>query len=342
MMTSRERVRRCVEFDKPDRVPRDLWMLPIAALEHDAAALELFKQRWPTDFGWAPVPNPGLEAMRKGDWYAIGTFRDEWGCEFENLQAGVIGEVKHPPLADWSRLEDLRPPEAALKIDREAINRFCPRSDKFVSGDALPRPFERMQFLRGSENLYMDIAEESDEFLELRQIVHDFFCKELEVWCRTKVDGVKFMDDWGAQRGLLISPEKWVKLFKPLYADYVKIAHDAGKKIFMHSDGHIQDIYPHLVDLKVDAVNSQLFCMPIEELSRRFKGKITFWGEIDRQHLLSYATPAEVREGVRRVVENLYSPEGGVIAQFEFGAATKLANADAAFSAWEEFTQPLR
>jgi len=58
----------------------------------------------------------------------------------------------------------------------------------------------------------------------------------------------------------------------------------AGKKIFMHSDGHTLDIYPDMVELELDAFNSQIFCMGVQELAP-FAGKITFWGEIDRQHV---------------------------------------------------------
>lgn len=93
-----------------------------------------------------------------------------------------------------------------------------------------------------------------------------------------------FMDDWGSMHSLLVSPDMWRARFQPLYEDYIRIAHDAGKKVFMmHSDGNITAIYEDLVEMGVDALNSQLFCMDIEELGRRFKGRITFWGEIDRQ-----------------------------------------------------------
>lgn len=87
----------------------------------------------------------------------------------------------------------------------------------------------------------------------------------------------------------------WRKMFKPLYQDYVDIAHRQGKYIFMHSDGYIMDIIPDLVEMGVDALNSQLFCMDIAELGRRFKSKMTFWGEIDRHYLLPYGTTEEIR-----------------------------------------------
>ena len=151
------------------------------------------------------------------------------------------------------------------------------------------------------------------------------------------MDALFVGDDWGSQNSLLISPQLWRRLFKPLYADYARIAHDAGKKLFMHSDGFILDIYEDLIEIGVDALNSQLFCMDIEAIGQRFAGRITFWGEMDRQYVLPFGTLDEVRAAVRRIVKNLYRPEGGVIAQFEMTGGANLENAEAVFQAWDEF-----
>jgi uroporphyrinogen decarboxylase len=337
-MTGRERVRRCLDFDHPDRVPRDLWVLPITSQEHGAEAVEALQRRWPNDFAKPDVANEKVLALVEGDRYALGRYRDEWGCVFENIHGGVIGQVKRPILDDWSKLADLRSPVEVLDIDVEAINRACAASDKFMMSGCCARPFERMQFLRGSENLYRDLAKEPPEFHELLRRVHDLNCKEVEVWSTTGVDAISFMDDWGSQQNLLIAPAKWRRLFKPLYADYARIAHAAGKKIFMHSDGHIFAIFEDLIEVGIDAVNSQLFCMDIEEIGRRFAGRITFWGEIDRQHVLPSPDADKVNDAVRRVVEHLYRPEGGVIAQFEVGAGARIENADRIFQSWLDLT----
>jgi uroporphyrinogen decarboxylase len=129
-------------------------------------------------------------------------------------------------------------------------------------------------------------------------------------------------------------------LFHPS-AGYGRIAGDQGKKMFMHSDGHIAAIYPDLIEVGIDALNSQLFCMDLAELARIGKGRITFWGEIDRQRILPRGSPAEVRAAVAQVVEHLWSPAGGCIAQFEFTAETPLANAEAVYLAWEELSGSL-
>ena len=140
------------------------------------------------------------------------------------------------------------------------------------------------------------------------------------------------MDDWGAQRSLLIPPEMWKQYFLPLYRDYIDIAHRHGKKAFMHSDGYILDILPDLIDAGLDAVNSQLFCMGLEQL-RPFRGKITFWGEIDRQNLLPRGTVDEVRAAVRQVYDTLWN-QGGCIAQLEFGPGAKPENVEAVYETW--------
>ena len=66
---------------------------------------------------------------------------------------------------------------------------------------------------------------------------------------------------------------------------------------------------------------------------RRFKGRITFWGEIDRQHVLP-ETPQKAREAVRKVMEFLYDPAGGVIAQFEVGPGANPDTVEATAMEW--------
>jgi uroporphyrinogen-III decarboxylase len=332
-MTSRELVKKSLEFDSPPRIPRQIWTLPWAS-DRYPEQLKAIQSEFPDDI----ISSPAFLRMTlkaSGDPYTVGTFIDEWGCIFENRQQGVIGEVKQPALKDWQDLEQLRFPEELLSVDVEAVNAFCKGTDKFVLAGTCPRPFERLQFIRKTENLMVDLIEHPVEFERLLHKVHEFFLKELELWVATDVDGLTFMDDWGAQRALLISPTLWRNYFKPLYKDYIDMAHSHGKYIFMHSDGHISAIIPDMVELGLDALNSQLFCMDIEDIGRKFRGKITFWGEIDRQYILPFGTPEEVIHAVRRVKEALYQ-DGGVIAQCEFSAGGKPENVYLVFKTWQD------
>ena len=104
----------------------------------------------------------------------------------------------------------------------------------------------------------------------------------------------------------------------------------------MHSDGYIVDIMPDLIELGIDAINSQIFCMGLDTLEQ-FKGKITFWGEIDRQHILPEGTVEEVKDAVIQIKEHLYQ-DGGVIAQCEFGPGSKPENVEAVFEQWDKLS----
>ncbi|MHC4573748.1 MAG: uroporphyrinogen decarboxylase family protein [Planctomycetota bacterium] len=225
------------------------------------------------------------------------------------------------------------PYEILEGADFPKVNEMCARTETFTLAWTTVRPFERMQFLLGTENLFVELLEAS-KHLYLRDTVHDFFMEEIRRWVETDVDGVSFMDDWGSQRSLLVSPELWRDFFKPLYKDYCAFIHSKGKYAFMHSDGYIEQIYPDLIQVGVDAINSQLFCMDIEALGRKYKGMITFWGEIDRQHILPFGTKKQVADAVKRIKDALWTPEGGLIAQCEFGLKDPVENVETVFETW--------
>ncbi len=332
-MTSKELVARSLEFDRPARLPRQMWLLPWATLHHEKEVHRIQAQ-FPDDLAGSPYFCKPVKSI--GDPYAIGTYVDEWGCTFINRQAGIIGEVKDPLIASWADLDKVEPPINALTVDTAQVTDFCSHTDKFVMAPCCARPFERLQFLRGTENVMMDLALDSSELLTLLDTIHQFYLKEIELWSRTEVDGIMFMDDWGAQQALLISPAMWRKRFKPLYKQYIDLIHAAGKKAFMHSDGFILDIIPDLVELGLDALNSQVFCMGLNELGNRFKGQITFWGEIDRQHLLPNGSHKQIQEAVEQFIDCFYH-DGGVIGQLEFGPGANPENVVTAFETWNAF-----
>jgi hypothetical protein len=337
LQTPREIVTRALRFEHPERIPRHTWTLEWS-VRHFPAEIEELRRRFPDDIGGVAAPYRPSPRV-SGEPCVIGTYVDEWGCVFENIQDGVVGEVKSPTIAEAGDWRDCRPPYETLPEDltaaRDEVNRACAESELFLSGGCCPRPWERMQFLRGTVNAMMDVMAPEDGGGELLRVIHEFYLKEVEFWVTTDVDAISFMDDWGSQRSLLIPPPVWRELFKPLYRDYCDLAHSHGKFAFMHSDGCISEVYDDLVEIGVDAVNSQLFTMDMADLARRVKGKVTFWGEIDRQHVMSAEDTQVARDAVREVARHLYDPAGGIIAQFELGAGANPANAFAIYEEWE-------
>ena len=332
-MTSRERVTAALTFSKPDCVPRDLWALPYISLFRKDELTELLK-RYSMDIG-RPELTPGSGDLGLEKLSKAGTYIDEWGSVWQVGEPGIIGEVKQPVFADWSGLATFQPPwDLVRERDLSYVNQSCEQSDKFMLSAVCARPFERLQFLRGTENLFVDIAYDTKEFRKLLEIVHHFYLEDVTAWAKSSVDAVFLMDDWGTNHSLLISPEIWRSVFKPLYRDYCDIIHNNGKFVFFHSDGHIKAIYGDLIEIGVDAINSQLFCMNIEGLADKYKGKITFWGEIDRQYVLPFGTSEDVRNAVFRVRRALDDGAGGVIAQCEWGKDNPRENIETVFDSW--------
>lgn len=321
-------------FQTPDRIPRDLWALPGIRL-HRKTELDAMLNRFPSDF--SAVGNPNKSTRTRGQSGVVGSYVDAWGCIWQVAEPGVAGEIKQPILSDWKALDSWQPPWEMLdQPDLSNVEKHCRATSRFVLAGTETRPFERMQFLRGSENLFVDLGYGTPEMLRLRDMLHTYYVREMQMWAATEVDGVSFMDDWGSQTALLLSPTMWRELFKPLYAEYCAILRKAGKFVFFHSDGHIEAIYPDLIEIGVHAVNSQLFCMDIEELGRRYKGQITLWGEIDRQHLLPFGTTDQVKAGVQRVRRSFDDGCGGLIGQCEWGIKDPAENIAAVFEAWQE------
>jgi len=74
--------------------------------------------------------------------------------------------------------------------------------------------------------------------------------------------------------------------------------------------------------------------MDIEDIGEKYAGKVTFWGEIDRQLVLPFGTKEDVRNAVRRVRKALDKGQGGVIAQAEWGLGVNYENIATVFDEW--------
>jgi hypothetical protein len=264
-----------------------------------------------------------------------GRYLDEWGCTWQVSEPGVTGEVVVPRLADWDDLAGFSPPWDYLERRSLAeVDAFCRQEQTFVLSEWTARPFERLQFLRGAQALYIDLAFLEAPFQCLLRQVHAFFMEDIRQWCRTAVDGIVFSDDWGSNDRLLISPTSWRKLFKPLYKEYADLIHSAGKFVFFHSDGYIEPILDDLIiDIGVDAINMQLNVMDLDRIAPQIKGRVTLWGEVDRQHTLPFGTPQNVTAYINDLRRHFDSGKGGLIAHCVWNCDNPFENIRAVFQA---------
>ena len=129
-----------------------------------------------------------------------------------------------------------------------------------------------------------------------------------------KIDIAYFGNDFGTQRGLIISPAMWEEFIRKPLKRYYDVAHNFGCKVMQHSCGSICDIIPFLIEDGVDVLNPiqvQATGMGFASLHRDFGKRITFYGGVDTQQVLPCGTPQEVQEQIRQYVDLCH--DGGYI-----------------------------
>ena len=290
-MSPKHVVCRTVRFQEADRIPYDL------------------PQEWGSDFALVGMdPSPDARPP---------TGVDEWGTVWENIAICNLGQVKEYPLKDWGGwdalpIPDIRDPRRwwALSGARERAG------DKFLMGLGISI-YERAHFVRGLDNVWIDIHEAPAELGRLLDVLVDMNLCAIERYSEAGADGYMFCDDWGLQDRLMISPESWRKLWKPRYARIYKAAHDAGLLTFLHSCGNIVDILDDFIEIGLDVIQmDQQENMGLDLLGERFGGRITFWCPVDIQRTMVYGTLEDIRAYCRRMVKALGRPEGGFIAMW--------------------------
>ncbi|MBD3174342.1 MAG: hypothetical protein GF320_04125 [Armatimonadia bacterium] len=171
--------------------------------------------------------------------------------------------------------------------------------------------------LFGVERALMHLAGEPAVFEAAARHVHRFvrrYSERLLDACGDHMPIYSIGDDFATQRGLMISPDAWRRVLKPLYADLFEMARQRGRYVWLHSCGDITAVLPDLIDIGMDVWETvQLHTLPIDAhaLKREYGRDVCFFGGINTQRL-PFATPDEIRREVDEVMRAL-APGGGFI-----------------------------
>ena len=336
-MNSRERVKRAIRFERPDRVPISHAVLPAAQLKY-GRALEEILEDYREDFGWDYMADLPLEKFPPP--YKQGRNRDDFGTLWQVNWMGLCGIPVDWPIKDLNRYEEYKWPEdfsAGPPAGRQYSGHMSGFDERWYARGAGIIYFEELQQLRGMENFLMDIAGESPNFHRLLDDLFAFNLSWVDKWAKLEYDGLQFADDWGGQRNLLIKPEVWRQIFKPRYAAMFRRVHEAGMDVWYHSDGFINDIFGDLVEVGVDVVNGQVAVIGHDWIAANARGKIAFRTDIDRQRILPFGSPTQVKEEVHRTFEACGTPDGGLVACGEIGPDVPLENIRAMYEAFREY-----
>lgn len=281
--------------------------------------------------------------------YRRGKVTDSWGCVWENIEEGLDGLVVGHPLDDWEKLDTYTPPDPITQEERGGIPDWEKRrewikelkSQGRLARGGLPHGFMymRLYYLRGFENLMIDIALDDPRLERLINMVLDYNIRFINKWLELGIDIMDFGDDLGNQDRLPISPEKFRRYLKPCYKKMFSLCREKNVYVYLHSDGHILEIIDDLIECGINVINPQVRANTIEGLEKVAKGKVCIDLDLDRQ-LFPFATPKEIREHIETAVERLNSPNGGLMLIAECEPDVPLENIEAICDTLEDIGGP--
>jgi uroporphyrinogen-III decarboxylase len=107
--------------------------------------------------------------------------------------------------------------------------------------------------------------------------------------------------------------------------------------VWFHSDGFVNEIIGDLIEIGVDVINIQTAVVGHDWIARNARGRVAFRTDIDRQRVLPFGSPVEVKEEVQRTLESCGTRHGGLIACGEVGPDVPLENIRAMYEAFREY-----
>jgi len=305
-MTSRERVRRAVHFQQPDKTP----LFYFNAYTERSDILNV---------GYRP----------SADFRPVDDSQSEWGFCWHRID-GTMGQPVNPPIDDLCKLASYKPPcgkEPArflhLAADRE---RFL---DKYLIGALGISGMNLASFLRGFEAYLTDLYEFPEEAVRLLDMVIDFETDVIRGYGAQGLDAVGFADDLGMQASLIVSPQMFRDILKPRYKKQFDLAHSLGMDVYFHSCGDISAILPDLLEIGVDILNlNQPDIFGIEVLASQYAGKVCFNCPVDHQTVAITGSDAEIADYVRRLQAGFGGGDGGFIGYIEEYGSVGMSDAN--------------
>ncbi|HUX00716.1 MAG: uroporphyrinogen decarboxylase family protein [Phycisphaerae bacterium] len=322
-ITSKERVRTCLAWQEPDRVPIQTYLTPeIHALlkahfdpvpVHEALGVD-FRGVGARYLG--PIKKPHDDIVSY----------DVWGIGYKRVPNGTGGyydEAWELPLAGLETMDDVAAypwPDPAAH-DYSKIAEQCDAFRDFAvccGGAGTPDILNGVSRGRGMEHVMIDIATRDEVGMAIIQKHLEF---EFEVSRRTleagrgRIDILCLGEDMGNQNGRMFSPKDFDEVFRPVLQRFIDLAHHYGARAMLHSCGDTHEIMPDLMNMGLDildAMQPEPHGMNPEKIRALCKGRLAFCGLISTQATLPFGTVADCRREARHRLD-VIAPGGGYI-----------------------------
>ena len=193
----------------------------------------------------------------------------------------------------------------------ECLARIRAASDKAVLSGMWCSFFHVACDLFGMENYFVKMYTDPAVVEAVTDRIVGFYLEANErflIQAGETFDTLFIGNDFGSQQDLLISVELFKQFVLPGFEKFIDQAKRYNKKLLLHSCGAIDKAIPLLLDAGVDALHplqARAAGMDAASLAKKYKGRVAFVGGVDTQELLVNASPNQVKEEVRRLVDRL-------------------------------------
>jgi len=309
-VTVRERVIASLDHRQPDRTP---YHVGFTEPSRKAMAAWYGDARFEEKLGnclltLGTEPDGAWREVRPGVW--VDQFGVEWDRSIDRDIGNVVNRLVTPQNVARYRFPDPAEP-SRWKRHRELI---AAAGDRYVVTNLGFSLFERAWTLAGMETVLAAMIEEPAFVHALLDRILAYDLAIIERACAFPIDAMMFGDDWGQQRGLIMGPVLWREFIGPRVRAMYAAVKAAGKKVFIHSCGKVEGLFPDLVAAGLDCFNPfQPEVIDVVEAKRAHGGRLAFYGGISTQRTLPYGTEAQVRDEVRRLIDRV-GRDGGYIA----------------------------
>lgn len=177
----------------------------------------------------------------------------------------------------------------------------------------------------GFEDAMILIMEDPEFFDELMSRSADYFSELVShTLSEGGVDIFCFGDDFAYNSGLFVRPDKFEAMWRPHYDQILEPVRNAGKPIWFHSCGKIDDAVDMLLDMGVNCITPMdPGAVDYRDYKKRYGHRVTLWGNISTTGVLHTGTPKEVDADVKEHMDVL-KPGGRWIAASSHSIGTHI------------------
>jgi uroporphyrinogen decarboxylase len=238
------------------------------------------------------------------DYLGNDLYRDVFGVEWDRSIDKDIGNITGSLISEPSLKNYTFPDPKDKRFFSDIEDSLKVKPDMFRLYNIGFSLYERAWTLRGMENFLTDFLINPGFVHEFLDAIVDYNIAQVREALKYDIDGIYFGDDWGQQDGLQMGYGTWKEFIYPQLKRMYKVVHDAGKYVFIHSCGDVEELFDDLIDIGVNCFNPfQPEVMDVHALLKRYRGRLSFHGGLSIQKTLPYGTPEEVREESERLIK---------------------------------------